>query len=196
MQVYRVVNGETVVVNVLKTGCKSGYLIRAGACLGVALLSACTSSGLLHSGPANLGPLDYVNWAREADVLAVEREQQRLQTLLDDGIATIPSLQFSILVGVRPEVSDATLADALAHTDFGVIACGLSNQCHSYMDFRIVWQDYLQQRQQLQATATSLQASQERVAELSQLLEGLRQQIEELTLIEQDIVEREQPLRQ
>lgn len=178
---------------------KQGYLsqvVRGGLLLGALVVSACSTSILLNSGPANLAPLDYVNWARSADDQAFANEQVRLQTLLDDGIATIPSLQFSILVGVQRDISESLLTEALVHAEPGSVACGLSSQCQSYMNFNGFWYDYLQQRQQLESTTVNLQDAQQQMMALEALVQGLRQQIEELTLIEQDIVEREQPLRQ
>lgn len=171
-------------------------MTRGIVCLAALLLSACSGSALLRTGPATLGPLEYVSWARNANAQAIADEQVRLQTLLDDGIATIPSLQFSILAGVQTNLTDAALADALVHSQPGAVACGLSGQCQSYMEFREVWHDYLRQRQQLATTNTRLRNSEQQIMELDGLVQSLRQQIEELTLIEQDIVEREQPLGQ
>lgn len=179
----------------------SRVILRAFICaLALLGLTACNNLqlwNLTDEFPGRLGPLEYLDWARTVDSESRDIEIVRLEPMIDSGQQSIASIQLATLLGISTRGEQPDLRRALDLLQGEEVSCLLDNRCHRFKIFALFWHDYLVQQRQLGIANASASTAEleyaERVAELTEMIALLRQQIDDLTKIERQIIEREQP---
>ena len=181
------------------TGRPAVRLLLLGAAL--CLAPACNPALQSHSQVAaavQRPALEYYHWLRAASGRALEQEQQRLEQAhpaMDPVVRTVCLAMLLSLPGRPADDGRRALALLRPLAETGEYAA--DSQAYDYLRLGLMWRDMLEERQRLLAGAAQAgveQARNERQArELQEELSALRQQIEALKSIEQQINQRQRP---
>ena len=156
--------------------------------LGVGLLGlgACTSNPLLLGSPRGAAPLDFYQWVVEATPPQRLALQQRIEQQLQQGCALQPLVQLAVL---KSAVATSVQEDESALVTLKEIdACpAASADAGDYRVFATLWTQQLAQRQTLRVNGRQIQA-------LEEQRRALREQIDALTNIEEQLNRREADL--
>lgn len=151
------------------------------------LLAGCQfnlAERIVPNYPSNLPAAGYFHWVSQA---TDEQKQQQLDTVQAatvDAQSTVNLVQRAILLYHMDITGEDTIADL--NLDLATeSACGNNQRCQDYASFAAVFSSLTQLTQQLQG-------SEQQVRNLQDRIRILNQQIEALTNIEQQLLEREQ----
>ena len=161
------------------------------------LASACgtSSSGPLFlpaaDTPENYSVHAYYNWLDSADTEEIDTERVRLESEERDLTRDVQlALVYSVpeTASIEQEQQAIELLSTLEPP--GGVRFGVRG---AYSDFARIWRDVLQQRQALRNTETELvEALKIQNRQLQEESRRLQEQIDALTTIEQQLIEREQ----
>lgn len=185
-------------------------------------LWSCSAGGFGWNTPSQtqLAPVDYFIWLQEADPDTLMQERLRLENIRSSGSGLIATVQLALMLSLTGDAVDLSVAHELFDTS-GAECYGI-NQCRAYQAFGDLWYERLQVRLELQAAQADLELVQARLAqtnlqnqellaqtnsqnqellarsdsqnqELLARIKSLEEQIEALTSIEQQLIDREQP---
>lgn len=176
---------------------------RTSLSLNLALVfAACLLGGCAAIGPATrpgtaalntgLSPLDYYAWATTASENELLVELYGLELTIAAADPLIAAVRKSIIL------SSSELADAQTQLQAHLILSGLTevkaidDSGRAYKIFAEVLLALQQQREELRTSGTANQRALREIDALKSRNSALQQQIEELTSIERQIIEREQ----
>lgn len=146
------------------------------------------SSLMTLRGPSVMAPLDYVDWLQSADAPALENERRRLETLPADSGDAIAPIQLGLLLSM-PDTAAARdrdrAATLLAEAATPPTADGENAKTRQYRTLGRLWLGVLRDGREAQDERLEIEALRDQVREL-------KEQIEALTTIEQQLIEREQ----
>lgn len=149
--------------------------------LGVGLLGlcACTTNPLLLVGPQYATPIDFYQWVLEATPQERLALQQRVEQQLEQTCALRPIVQLAILKSAVASSAqgDESALKTLQEQDSCPTARG---DAGDYRVFATLWQQLLVQRQSLRKSGQQIQTLEEQRREL-------REQINALTNIEEQL---------
>jgi len=137
-------------------------------------------------------PLDYYAWVKTAteSELEVELFGLAINSMTSDPVVT--AVRTIMILSTSALANDETELRVLELTNEVPGLEAKDDISKSYKIFAEVMQPILQQRQELQKAATANQLGLREIDSLKRRNRQLQQQIEELTSIEQQIIEREQ----
>lgn len=164
----------------------------------VMTLSGCSAGWNLipPTGPASYDPLAYHVWLEAASPGQIAAERNRLEQ--DDVPGTIDSVQLALMLSHPRTGSAATRQQAISlleQVETGV-AESAANRVAEYRDFAGIWLRMLRARQGETEAREALADSEAQWRELEARNRQLQSQIEALTNIEQQLIEREQSQEQ
>ena len=168
--------------------------------LGIALCFIAAGCTTLATSPSpapvvsvtqRTSPLDYYEWAKTATESELEIELFGLQvtTLTSDPLITV--VRTAIILSTSRVADNVTELKALDLVNDVTSLEAKDEIGKSYKTFAGVLQSLLQQREDLRKTKTSNQLALREIDSLKKRSRELQQQIEELTSIERQIIERE-----
>lgn len=141
---------------------------------------------------ADLGPLEFYQWSNLATPAQLEVELARLEDLSDLRTNPIPAVQFAIVTSAFNRDLDAEFDESLQMLRSMQRNC-FSERCDSYVMFGTVFAELLNSRQELGATLAEQSEREMVVSALRARITALEQQIEALTNLERQLIERELP---
>jgi len=154
------------------------------------LLTACEISTRMLGNPAYLAPLDYIDWLQAAEPASLDQERMRLEALTGEPGNPVSRIQLALLLslsdgadaGDRKQALDL-LDDALA-SSAEATGKGIWTQPR-YLTLGRLWQTTLQDD-------IARHDDDQEKDKLRRQVRELQDQIEALTSIEQQLIEREQ----
>lgn len=164
------------------------------ACAAVSVfLNACLDlSSIRDAGdPQRSEPLAYYDWARSADSNELIAEKKRLETVIVVTDQVIPVVQLSLLLTLVSDSGTHDIDRAITLLEEIELSCD-STDCQSYFLFGGLWRGLLLERREFGAAIASGTKSDQELEILREQVKKLSQQIEALTNIEQQLIEREQ----
>ncbi|MEX0618305.1 MAG: hypothetical protein WDZ76_13405 [Pseudohongiellaceae bacterium] len=154
---------------------------------------------LVNREPAEVGvaynSLAYYNWLRSAPISNLNSERQRLEQEAGSG-DVIPSVQLAVVLTdsrIADEETESRAREVLRQAD---TVCGDQDHCENYLVFGKLWENMLDQRVRLQLTTADWRRDQENIRRLEDQIRLLEKQIQDLTGLEQQIMERERSQNQ
>lgn len=142
--------------------------------------------------PVAFDSLGWYRWVGSAPLSDLNRERLRLEHEVEATNGIIPSVQLAVIL------SDARVANQEAESEARRLLaradrrCFQQRFCADYVAFGELLQDMLKQRARLQIAEADWRRERENVQRLQDQIRRLEQQIQDLTTIEQQLMEREQ----
>jgi hypothetical protein len=149
-------------------------------------------SFLPERAPVDLGPLEYYQWSNLASPAELETEQVRLEDRSDLRTNPIPAVQFAIVSSAFNRDSAAEFGDSLQMLRSMQRNC-FSERCETYVMFGTVFSELLNSREELGATLAEQSEREMVVSALRARIAALEEQIDALTNLEQQLINRELP---
>lgn len=166
------------------------------AMLLTSLLSACNSfdlKGYLTTGPGSFSALDYFDWLADAEADAIRAEQHRLLSKAESGLTMIERTQLAMIYGSYETAPLAIRARALELLqDTQEAEESLNQREYSYRVFSRLWSKILEQEQDISQIKNQNEALQEALTASNARNQDLEGQIQALTNIEEQLIQREQ----
>lgn len=159
------------------------------------MLNACSSefTQYLSVTPESYKVQEYVDWLESADNTATLNELMRLELQNQETLNLIDTVQLALILSASAIATVDSENRALALL-YSLSDDRLNNErSQDYFNFSELWKTILSQRRTLRITEQQQANIEQELLEVRSVNQALQEQINALTAIEQQLIERERP---